>query len=164
MKIFENFLNIELDFYGATNNKFKVGIDEDTIIFEVLEDEDDGYRSCLDTVVVSDQTNADKDFLGKHFAKVCIETIEYNYFKGYAIKDAASDHNWLEFGTDHADDYYPYFVFRYNPVKVEVAEVAEVENIIREKHRIEDRIKELMDTNHQMVRDAMVRVSKERNK
>ncbi len=105
-------LGKQYEFFGVDNNLFKLG-DQ---VFEALEDECDGHRSYLgsvvttqggvffpnpvDTVVVLDDTEGDEDTGGD--------------FEGYKVvgKDG---HVWLRFGTRDYSDYYPCFRFVYHP-------------------------------------------------
>ena len=112
-----------LDYFGAdsSENAFKV----DGIVFKVLEDPDDGYRSLLGAIEYGEENNA--IFFEMPIAKVRIETYDElsndNSFhsertQGYRLIDLDDGHVWLEFGTDNTDDYYPYFVFRHYPKEV----------------------------------------------
>jgi hypothetical protein len=80
-----------------------------TVKFEVLEDEQDGYRSSMDKVAILD----DKvDIRRQQFlAKVKVLSSDI----GFQIVDADDNHLWLEFGTEDTDSYYPLFVFRWTP-------------------------------------------------
>tara|TARA_Y100000310_G_scaffold156644_1_gene156059 strand:- start:8080 stop:8622 length:543 start_codon:yes stop_codon:yes gene_type:complete len=121
---------IELDYYGADggDNTFKV----DGIVFKVLEDPSDGYRSMLGAIDYTE--DHDSIFFRTPIAKVKIETYdtssdadhpdhpdrhldddECQVRQGYKLVDVNDGHVWLEFGTDNMDDYYPYFIFRYTP-------------------------------------------------
>lgn len=94
-------------FYGVYDNSFKIG-DQ---VFEVLEDQDDGYRSYLDTVEsVNDEQLV---FLNRSFANVKVTACETAVFIGFCLVDTATGHTWLKFGTCTTDDWYPYFVFKY---------------------------------------------------
>ena len=108
-----------LEYFGADDaaHEFKV----DGIIFKVLEDPNDGYRSCLGVIEYGKQS--DSIFFRQPLAKVRIETYEgrcpaegwSRSDQGYQLVDIEDGHVWLEFGTDNTDDYYPYFVFRHTP-------------------------------------------------
>jgi len=115
----------EFDFYGAAENQFKLN---DTV-WEAIEDPDDGYRSHMDTVLV--KPDSQTIFFKQPIARVSLERFEgmkeedpasYSTEKvdNWILRDVADQHVWLTFGTDNTDDYYPYFVFRYEP-KAEVA-------------------------------------------
>ena len=116
----EHFKNLEgavLDYYGADtgDNTFKI----DDIVFKVLEDPDDGYRSHLGAIDYTD--NHSSLFFSQSIAQVIIETYhgrneEYSEGdQGYQLVDVEDGHVWLEFGTDNTDDYYPMFAFRQMP-------------------------------------------------
>ena len=124
---FLSLVGVCLDYYGCdqADNTFKV----DEIVFKVLEDPEDGYRSCLGTM---DYTKPHRDRPTSIFYKHPIATVRVVPFneepikgdkyaghrgdrKGYRLLDMEDDHCWLEFGTDYYDDYYPYFVFSHTP-------------------------------------------------
>ena len=98
------------DFYGAVEEQFKIN----DMIFLVLEDPDDGYRSYLETV---EQVETNAIFYSFSLAKVQVRKSERDFQDGYFIVDQ-DEHVWLEFGTDHSDDWYPFFYFRYRPNKL----------------------------------------------
>jgi hypothetical protein len=107
-------LNKEVKFYGVDCDNFKVG----SQVFVALEDPSDGYRSYLEAVEVVDKEAAKL----MTFFKKSIDTVkivEYNdgEFTGYKLVSTTDGHVWLEFGTDYTDDYYPCFIFYYNPRK-----------------------------------------------
>lgn len=105
-------------FYGVHDTSFKLG----RYVFQAVEDEDDGYRSYLDCVRVIEDENL--VFLRRSFANVKIESHNVGEFEGFRLVDANTGHVWLKFGTNHTDDYYPYFVFEYTtPVQVEMGDL-----------------------------------------
>jgi hypothetical protein len=115
---FQNLAGSILDYYGADggDNTFNV----DGIVFKVLEDPNDGYRSMLGTIDYTDQHTS--IFFKKPISKVRIviydsekDESEYSYNQGYRLVDVDDGHVWLEFGTHNYDDYYPYFIFRHMP-------------------------------------------------
>ena len=120
---FKSLHGLALEFYGANTGENTFKIDE--IVFKVLEDPADGYRSYLGAVDYSD--SHDSIFFSSPIARVYIESYkltkpnEYDNDdddlreQGYCLKDINDSHVWLEFGTDYSDDYYPYFIFRYYP-------------------------------------------------
>jgi len=87
-------------------NRFKLG----NIIFEVIEDEEDGYRSSLKDVkiVATNSNNQNAVFL----ADITIKADDK--INGWTLVDA-DGHKWYTFGTDQEDEYYPCFVFEYTP-------------------------------------------------
>ena len=108
-----------VEYYGADagENEFNV----DGVIFKVLEDPDDGYRSHLGTIEYS--TDSKGIFFKTPIAKVRIEEYDEkeddSYVgqvnQGYRLVDITDNHVWLIFGTHNYDDYYPCFVFRHFP-------------------------------------------------
>jgi hypothetical protein len=117
---------MELEYYGAdaASHEFKL----DNIIFKVLEDPDDGYRSHLGVIEYGNQSGS--IFFRTALGKIRIEP--YNeetkdaeawsseQRQGYRFVDVDDGHVWLRFGTDNTDDYYPYFVFRHMPKDQEI--------------------------------------------
>jgi len=99
-------------FYGVDNCTFKIG----QIVFEAVEDEDDGYRSMLDGVESVPPENATNLIFQHHpiaYVKIA-EADDGARHPGYYMEDRTG-HVWLRIGTNDADDYYPYFVFEYKP-------------------------------------------------
>ncbi|MCA1021542.1 hypothetical protein [Halobacillus litoralis] len=105
---FKSQVGKKLYFYGVDNEEFKLG----DIVYLAVEDEDDGYRSYLESI---EQTEPKGIFFDKPLAEVIIEELDDGYTEGFRIVDAADSHVWLIVGTSNYDDYYPYFVFDYNP-------------------------------------------------
>lgn len=91
-------------YYCNELNQFQLG----TVMFEVMEDEGDGYRSAMERVAV---ISVDAP-LKQHIAEVQI--CQSGSDDGiYELRDTKDDFVWLEFGTDTiSDSYYPSFVFR----------------------------------------------------
>lgn len=107
-----------VNFYGVDGNCFKLG----NVVFEAIEDENDGYRSMLDAVEVVEK---DCIFSGTPLTAVNVLSVEeksdYNddYFVpfcGYRFIDNEG-YTWLKIGTSSYDDYYPMFTFEYTPPK-----------------------------------------------
>lgn len=96
--------NIPFEFYGVNLNKFKLG----TIVFEAIEDPNDGYRSYLESVELS---SSPAIFSKRPLAIVTVKTYE----DGFTLVDQKTNHVWLSVYTDALDDYYPYFTFSYSP-------------------------------------------------
>ena len=108
----------EFDYYGAdgAEHEFKI----DGIVFRVLEDPQDGYRSCLGAIEYSrDQSRG--IFFTQPLARVRLEQYDFDkgddvyseVCQGYRLVDVDDTHVWLEFGTDNYNDYYPVFIFRH---------------------------------------------------
>lgn len=123
---FLNLIGAEVEYYGADEAALTFKIDG--VVFKVLEDPDDGYRSYLKTVDYTDDN--DSIFFRSPLALVRIETYDDKgaddgadqYMnlanQGYRLVDAIDGHVWLKFGTHNYDDYYPMFVFRHSPKKI----------------------------------------------
>ena len=105
---FEDMIGGTHKFYGVDNHCFKIGFHT----FEAVEDADDGWRSFMECVNVK----ADNEliFFRHSIANIRIEVLTENV-KIYRFVDADDDHIWLAFGTDLHDEWYPVFVFEYNP-------------------------------------------------
>jgi len=110
MKTFEEMVGKTFKFYGVHCNCFKLN----TLVWEAIENPDDGYRSYLDSVIRIGQKLV---FSSREFARVRVEEADNGYFRGWQLVDEKDNHVWLRFGTDDYDDYYPYFVFDYQPKK-----------------------------------------------
>ena len=108
-KHFASLVGADVDYYGADtgDNTFKV----DGVVFKVLEDPDDGYRSHLGAIdYTSDHSSI---FFQTPVARVVIIETDRGDNVGWKLIDREDGHVWLEFGTNHTDDYYPYFYFRH---------------------------------------------------
>ena len=118
---FSTMIGDKASLYTCTDiNCFQLG----SVKFEVLEDESDGYRSAMDTVVILTTDANKRDYLGE----VIIEQIDSVHKTGYQLRDIDKDHIWLTFGTDNFDDWYPSFMFLWNPWSKELKE-EEIRNI-----------------------------------
>ena len=108
------------DFYGICHDAIKLN----DMVFQILEDPDDGYRSYLGATRIADSENQ-YTFFSAPIAKIKIETtskISQNElipegFRGYIITDCDDNHIWGLIGTGNTDDYYPYVVLDYRPKK-----------------------------------------------
>jgi hypothetical protein len=102
---FENLVGKTGILCAVDSNKFRIG----NVTFEVLEDPDDGYRSSMEEVkVCTDQLRPTFE------EKVTICNYEHSYITGFSLVNENQD-AVLIFGTDHVDNYYPCFVFDWNP-------------------------------------------------
>jgi hypothetical protein len=110
-------------FYGVDNNVFCLSDKSGKRrAYEVMEDEEDGYRSSLkDYRQVPLKGHI---FFRQPIANVRLEAVETgrtgapNYgrsFDGFQFVDVRTGHVWLRFGTEDYDDYYPCFIFDYTP-------------------------------------------------
>lgn len=102
----KNLLGSTWPFYGATENQFKLG----RHVWRTVEDEVDGYRSCLETV---EEVLSNAIFFKRSIARVVVRAS--TEIDGWDLVDVSDGHVWLTFGTDNSDSYYPSFVFRYQP-------------------------------------------------
>jgi len=125
--VFDHFAalaGLALDYYGADSGEHTFSLDN--IVFKVLADPNDGYRSFLGAIEYAQQDTSIffKEALGK------IRIVEFDdetgtgddsddwsreMSRGYRLIDESDNHVWLEFGTGNYDDYYPYFMFRHFP-------------------------------------------------
>ncbi len=120
---FTDLIGKRFSFYGACNNQFRLG----GITWEAIEDEDDGYRSCLDTIKV---VRSEEIFYQTPLAEVIVRETDKDVdscryhcddpFDGYELVDVKDGHRWLVFGTNRDDEYYPWFVFSYQPKAITV--------------------------------------------
>jgi hypothetical protein len=94
------------EFYGVFNNKFKLG----KTVFEALEDPDDGYRSYLNSIELTEPSGV---FFKRPFALVKVS----QYKDGIRLIDDNTGHVWLSVYTDDYEDYYSCFMFDYSPDK-----------------------------------------------
>ncbi|MBI4450162.1 hypothetical protein HY634_03825 [Candidatus Uhrbacteria bacterium] len=112
---FEETVGKEFNFYGVDGLKFKLG----KSVFEAVEDPDDGYRSLLGSVEVRHLSGC--LFFQRPVARVRVVEVNdergsnQRDFVGFHLVDVADGHVWLRLGTDDYDDYYPGFVFTYQP-------------------------------------------------
>jgi hypothetical protein len=109
MMNFNDLIGKEFKFYGVEFNHFKL----DDTVFEAVEDEDDGYRSYLGSVEIFDKEGL--IFFKEPLATIKIWEHDDGYRKVYKLLDVKDNHEWLVFGTENYDDWYPFFVFTYTP-------------------------------------------------
>lgn len=107
-KAFRLLENKTFYFYGVNNQKFKL----DDLVFQALEDPNDGYRSSLGAIIV---TKDDGIFNKRPLCKVTLQYIDDGYRTVHRFIDIDTNHIWLEVGTKNYDDYYPCYVFAYTP-------------------------------------------------
>jgi hypothetical protein len=125
--LFDSLVGQEYDFYGVDTACFALGVGEGVVVFEAIEDPDDGYRSHLDTIIVNMEG---KIFFRTPIARVRLEHVKYesgndsdeertrfyNGLDGYRLVDVEDPaHIWLYVGTENLNDYYPGFIFSYEP-------------------------------------------------
>jgi hypothetical protein len=98
----------QFQFYGVCGTCYKL----DDTVWEAKEDESDGYRSYLDSVQLREETG-NLTFQSRSLGTVNV--VPSHGIDGWDIVDVEDGHVWLTIGTDHSDNYYPSFVFQYNP-------------------------------------------------
>lgn len=87
-------------------------------VYCAVEDPDDGYRSSMDKLFVSD------DAMRNAFPpiKVLARVMDRTEYSGAAdvlqLLDVRNGKVILEVGTDNTDDYYPSFVASWNPANI----------------------------------------------
>ena len=119
--ILETLVGHSYDFYGVDNHSFCIGSEGSRMALEAVEDPDDGWRSyfgCFATAPVG------KIFFGSPVAKVVFKEVRDNHFQGWYLEDVDTGHVWLKVGTDDSNDYYPYFVFDYEPDLSKTVQIA----------------------------------------
>jgi len=146
------------NFYGVDGNRFKIGSE----VFEAIEDECDGYRSYLGSIEVKDKSEI---FFKTAIARVTVTEEDYDGFRGYCFTDATG-HCWLKIGTNEMYDYYPCFVFHYEPkqpkpepVKAEIAkpEPSKREQAIVEIHNYLKAARDGYDDDYRAVAETLVK-------
>ena len=122
------------DLYGADAGFFRIGDADGVRTFEAVEDESDGYRSCLGELrEVTDPAELAKlVFFERPIARATVAAATAASWghedAGYLDGDMdgvdfidEDGHCWLSVGTDNADSYYPSYVFTWTPKAPEVA-------------------------------------------
>ena len=106
-------------FYGVDNLRFKLG----PTVYEAVEDQEDGYRSCLEELLEVPTSKSDKGgiFFGTRLALVRVVLVEeHRGFQGFVLVDEVTGHEWLKVGTDYGEEWYPCFVFDYTPDRSQI--------------------------------------------
>lgn len=88
--------------------QFRIG----DLTFEAVEDENDGYRSSLDEVKL-----INKNIRPTFREEVTIQSCDTGYFNGIQLVNTIGK-AVLVIGTDNYEDYYPVFVFDYQPLNL----------------------------------------------
>jgi len=118
----------EFDFHGAQDNLVRLN----NVVYEFLEDPDDGYRSHLGAVRISPASDH-TGFFSNPVAQVILISTDNKEtwpdewtpppedpyhdgpFSGFYFVDADDYHIWCQIGTEYHDSYYPCFVTHYYP-------------------------------------------------
>lgn len=126
-KDFQSLVGCEFDFHGEQSAMVRLN----DIVYEFLQDPDDGYRSHLGAVV-SSPANKHTGFFPNPIARVILvdTSAEESWpeewvppgevecdapFNGFYFVDTDDFHIWCQIGTQYADAYYPMFICKYNP-------------------------------------------------
>jgi hypothetical protein len=78
----------------------------DGVVYTAVEDEDDGYRSSLDRIIVQPDDTAIKNAFP---AVQVVARISHGEPRLLEIIDCVTGKTVIEVGTDDSDDYYPSF-------------------------------------------------------
>lgn len=131
------------ELYGADNTSFCIGVNGARMVLEAVENPSDGYRSyfgCFRSSEVGKiffggpiaRVKLSEGGRSRKIRCFCNGNDPYNplledrpckyhteeqqrNFSGWVLKDVDSGHEWLTVGTDYGEDYYPCFVFYYQP-------------------------------------------------
>ena len=121
-------IGCEFDFHGAQGSIVRLN----DIVYEFLEDPDDGYRSHLGAVRIT-PASQHTGFFPNPVAKVILvstddqdswpedwtppptEPYHDGPFSGFFLVDSDDYHIWAQIGTEYGDSYYPCFVTHYSP-------------------------------------------------
>ena len=122
-------IGCEFDFHGAQGNEVRLN----DIVYEFLEDPDDGYRSHLGAVRAT-PASEHTGYFANPIAKVILVSTDHKEswpdewtpppmpekycdapFQGFYLIDADDYHVWVQIGTEYMDSYYPCFVTHYSP-------------------------------------------------
>ena len=121
-------IGCEFDFHGAQGSLVRLN----DIVYEFLEDPDDGYRSHLGAVRIT-PASEHTGFFPNPIAKVILISTDHKEswpdewtpppkdewhdgpFSGFFFIDADDYHIWCQIGTEYGDSYYPCMVTHYSP-------------------------------------------------
>ena len=121
-------IGCEFDFHGAQDSLVQLN----GIVYEFLEDSDDGYRSHLGAVRIT-PASEHTGFFPNPIARVILVSTDNEAswpdewvpppedpchdgpFVGFYFLDADDYHVWCQIGTEYHDSYYPCFVSHYSP-------------------------------------------------
>ena len=121
-------IGCEFDFHGAQGSLVRLN----DIVYDFLEDPDDGYRSHLGAVRIT-PASEHTGFFPNPVARVILVSTDNKEswpdewtpppedpyhdgpFSGFYLIDADDYHVWCQIGTEYGDSYYPCFVTHYSP-------------------------------------------------
>ena len=121
-------IGCEFDFHGAQDSLVRLN----DIVYEFLEDPDDGYRSHLGAVRIT-PASEHTGFFPNPVARVILASTDNKDswpegwtppvkdewhdgpFSGFFFIDADDHHVWCQIGTEYGDSYYPCMITHYSP-------------------------------------------------
>ena len=121
-------IGCEFDFHGAQDNLVRLN----NVVYEFLEDPDDGYRSHLGAVRITSASEHTGFFPNSIATVILVSTdnkeswpdewtppVTDKYcdapFQGFYFIDSDDYHIWAQIGTEYHDSYYPCFTTHYCP-------------------------------------------------
>lgn len=128
-------LGCEFAFHGMQNNSVRLN----GIVYEFLEDPNDGYRSHLGAVRITSAKDHTGYFPNPIASVVLVSTDDPDTwpegwkppekeeyydgdFSGFFLIDVSDEHMWCQIGTEYTDVYYPCFVSRYTPKQIPIGD------------------------------------------
>jgi hypothetical protein len=121
-------IGCEFDFHGAQGSLVRLN----DIVYDFLEDPDDGYRSHLGAVRIT-PASEHTGFFPNPIARVILASTDNKDswpegwtpppkddwhdgpFSGFFFIDADDHHVWCQIGTEYGDSYYPCMITHYSP-------------------------------------------------
>lgn len=106
----------------------------DGVVYIAVEDPDDGYRSHLSEILIGDKIT--NKFKKCHVRGKWIDKNEYGENCDIIqFIDDLTNKVVLEIGTDNTDDYYPYFVAKFNPENMSINKKADelIDKVVMKK-------------------------------
>ena len=91
----------------------------DGITYLASENPEDGYRSCMNELEITDRIVSNKFQPIKVYCTMK-ENGTYEVNDVLEIRDGINEKTILEIGTMNTDDYYPYFQCEYNPENMSI--------------------------------------------
>lgn len=128
-------LGCEFAFHGMQNNSVRLN----GVVYEFLEDPNDGYRSHLGAVRISSASEHTGYFPNPIANIILVSTDDPDTwpegwnppekeewsdgdFSGFFLIDTIDRHIWCQIGTEYRDVYYPCFISRYMPNQTPIGE------------------------------------------
>lgn len=99
------------DSFGEDTMRNAISFTLDDVTYTAYEDVSDGYRSCMEDIIVSDKV------LSNTFPPVQVYAMVNNCpeMDTLLFYDVNTHSVVLEVGTDNGDSYYPMFVYQFTP-------------------------------------------------